>query len=768
MAFSTSPDNLAVEYRYFVYDLLSDTLLAELPLQSVSYSRSLVEAGTFSGDVSVIPETANLDLYNNTLPGKRALYVLRNGVCIWGGIIWGRTYSLIDKVLSITAAEFPSYFAHRVVWKTWNSAYEASASTTSGVATVQLVGGQYDFQVGEAVWLDWGLDYAKYTGYFVVSTVALTEDGKSRITLPANYVDASGSTKIMPDLRMTTDNPITVETRQDTYQYAKDLLTELNTDLFDFDFANDEIRPGIDLFNDVASVSRDSNVATITLANRHELVAGQKVVVTDIQADVAFNASEAIVTEVITDYKFKYSNTGSDIADTAEVPFQYGVASFSRADNVATYNTSVVHGLTFGDVIFIENVSETFDGYFTVYEVPSNTSFKAVMYGDDIALSYTTPAQIAAVTNAIESSGTIIFTANNSFIPGVTVEISGVSPITYNGLYIVASATSTTFTVDGTADGAYSAGGSAETEPAYVTRKAAVTYGTFGEYTTKGDIGLDFTATDITSSDLASNAVVRGFQLRTVADVLDEYSTKTNGFEYRVDCEYDTASDTFKKHFKFLPLVPQALTTWLSEQESGFTGAIPASAYGADKFIFEYPGNILEADMEENAEDAATRVFVQGKDQYLSADASLPYSGAGNHLLLNDGWPILDIVSDIDSDDETVIYKHAARLLEESIPPISTFSISVNGSVYPKLGDYNPGDWCTVKLNDDFVSMRAASNLEQDYGTDDGALVRKIIAFDVTVPDAPSFPEQVKLELIIEPSVPISGVQIIDGKAFAG
>jgi len=122
----------------------------------------------------------------------------------------------------------------------------------------------------------------------------------------------------------------------------------------------------------------------------------------------------------------------------------------------------------------------------------------------------------------------------------------------------------------------------------------------------------------------------------------------------------------------------------------------------------------------------------------------------------------------LDAAEETVLWKQASRLLEESVPPISTFTISVNGSAFPKLGSYKPGDWCSVKLNDDFVSLRADSYLEQDYGSDSGVLVRKIISYTVSVPDTPSYPEEVGLELVTEPSIPISGVTIIDGKPFNG
>lgn len=769
MAVLTAPDNQFVDYRYFVCDLKTNELLAEVPFRGVSYSRSLNEAGTFTGDIAVTEDTLNLDLYTTTLPGKTALYVVRNGICVWGGIVWSRTYSLIDKVLSVSASEFTSYFSHRVIWKTWNSQYEATAVIASGTATITLVGGQYDFQVGESVWIDWGVEYAKYTGYFVVASTSLTIDDRSIITVEATYVDATGSEKVMPNMTLGTDTPITVEARQDTYEYVKDLLEELTTDLFDFDFANDEIRPGVDLFNEIASVSRQNNLATLTLTKSHDLTVGQKIIVTDVESSSGFNASEAIVLSLPSSNTLTYSNTGANVFPALEeTSYKYNIISFSRTNNIATYVTSTAHDLSQGQIVYIDNVSETFDGYFTVYDVPNSTSFRAVMFGDNIVSSATAPAQIVNISNAVVGAGTITFTANNSFIANMSVEVSNVIPNDFNGYYIVSSRTATTFTVGGYSANTYSSGGTAKSEPPVATRRAAVTYGTFGELTTSGDIGLDFSATNVISDNLESNPVIRGFELKTVAEILEDYSTKPGGFEYRVDCTYDQATDTFKKQFKFLPLVPAALTSWLAGQIDGYSGPIPASAYGAENLIFEYPGNILEANMEETAEDAGTRFFVQGKDPNLSSDASQPYSGATNHILLNDGWPILDVVDDMDSEDETVLYKQAARLLEESVPPISTFTISINGSMRPSVGSFNPGDWCTVKLNDQFVTLRAASNLEQDYGTDSGALVRKILSFSITVPDTPSFPEQVDLELIIEPSIPISGVQIINGKPFLG
>lgn len=704
MAIRTQGVDGSIDYRYFVCDLQTNELLAEIPFKSVSYTRSLVDPGSFNGDIAVTEDTYNLSLYENTLPAKTALYIVRDGICVWGGIIWGRQYSLVDKVLSVSAAEFSSYLTKRVVWKTWNSSYEATAEVSSGTMTVTLTGGQYGFTVGELVYLYWASGYTIYNGYFEVLTTSLTEDDRSIFTVDATYseivgLEATGNQKTIPDQTFGEDNPITVETRQDNYQFAQDLMRELNTDLFDFDFANDLIKPGIDRFNEISTVARSSNVATIVTTKRHELVAGQKVSISDVQTDSDFDDIEAVVASVPDEYTFTYVNAGSNVTTTNQAPTEKVVYSFKRSGNVSTFDTTTAHGFGEGDIVYFRDVSQSFDGYGTVYGTPvSATQFQVVQIGSDIGTSYTDT-----------TSGT---------------------------------------------------------NPPQVIRRPAVTSYTYGEHTTLGDIGFDFSRNAAFSSNLQANPVIRGFELKTVADVLEEYSTKPNGFEYRIDCEYDATNSTFRKYFTFLPVVPASLTDYIAAQPSGFSGAIPASAYGADQMIFEYPGNVLEAQFEENAEDSATRFFVQGKDSRLNSDASQPYSAASNHKLLRQGWPILDAVDDLDSDDETVLYSQASRLLEESVPPISTFTISVNGSANPKLGTYNPGDWCSVKLNDDFVSLRADSYLEQDYGSDSGVLVRKIISYTVSIPDTPSYPEEVSLELVTEPSIPISGITIVDGKVL--
>jgi hypothetical protein len=74
------------------------------------------------------------------------------------------------------------------------------------------------------------------------------------------------------------------------------------------------------------------------------------------------------------------------------------------------------------------------------------------------------------------------------------------------------------------------------------------------------------------------------------------------------------------------------------------------------------------------------------------------------------------------------------------------FSVTINGSLNPVVGTYYPGDWCSLIINDPFVLAR----LESDQEPRKDIIVRKINSFKVSVPDGPSFPETVDVELITD------------------
>jgi hypothetical protein len=678
---------LAVDYRYFVVDLMSNELLAEIPFTGVSYSRSLREAGTFSGSIAVTEATANLSLYENTLPGKTALYVVRNNICVWGGIIWTRSYDIVGKSLSVDASEFSSYFYKRVIWKTWVNAYQASIVVSGPIVNVTLDFAEASsIAAGRPVYIDWSQDHSAYTGYYTpLSSPApgLTEDGRTTFSVANGYVAGNGEAKTIPNMIL--KGIATVEVNQDTYDYARQLFVELETDLFDFDFPNDAIRPGINVFNTIDTYSRSGNIAFITLNQPHQLIPGQRISVTD--ADNGFDDLEATVLTAPTPLTLSYANTGPNVATTSASDSVGLINFFQRNQSIVTVTTFNPHGFKKDDIVYIDGLNASVDGYHRVLVADvedTGTYFQIASVGSDLGISF----------------------AGNS---GATATVS-----------------------------------------------PAVNYSTWGEFTQNGDLDMGYSS-QLPSQKLQQAEPVRGFELKSVGEILEEYSNVANGFEYRIDCAYNVATNSFTRTFVFLPLFPNSLKEYIDSLPGGILPPgefAPVSAYGADEYVFEYPGNILNATLEENAQDAATRFWVQGSDETLSSDASQPYSGAADVDLLNRGWPLLEEVEKIDKvAEESTLYERAKRFLAESRPPISNFTISVNGSLTPIVASYKPGDWCSVIINDDFVKLRLTSYIELKDGTGREVLLRKIDAYSVSVPDNPTFPEQVDLQLVTEAEV---------------
>ena len=107
------------QYRYLLADLLTNSVIAELPLTGVNFTQQLNSIGTFTGHLLLSGvNSTTMNVINSTIPSRTAIYVDRDGALIWGGIIWQRTYSSQEQKLSITAREFESYFEKRVITTT--------------------------------------------------------------------------------------------------------------------------------------------------------------------------------------------------------------------------------------------------------------------------------------------------------------------------------------------------------------------------------------------------------------------------------------------------------------------------------------------------------------------------------------------------------------------------------------------------------------------------------------------------------------------------
>lgn len=790
------------EYRYYTADLLTNNVIAEIPFTGVSYERALSRAGSFSGEIPMIEATAPLNLYESTMPGKTALYVLRNGVCVWGGIIWSRSYNPSNKTLQIDGQEFISYLYHRAVWQTlyygsesvFCSRYEANGSAATVFTNVA-----HGFIAGDKVKI-LNLNPSLNGIHTIVSTPSV-----------ASFTFAVSAT-----LAASNSSTGTARTVVDSYDVARDILGWLADDFGDNQFINDEIRPANEAEYVITNKARTNNIATLTTSLPHDFIEGQLLEIIDVDAGLD---DFITILEIPTSTTFTYSKTGSNIASTATSALAtYNVTSKSTVttsltvtnkvatNNVVTLTTSAAHYLQVDDEVSISNVDTNLNGTYTVTSVPTSTTFTYAKTVTNIASA--APTVVAGLTpTASYKSAVLVTSTSHGLSEGKSVVVE-INDVDYDGTHTVSKIdNSTTFrynlfsTLNRAAEAVF--GG-------VVKWGARAVAGTYGSFSANSDVDISSTGSVSGKYIGTTQQVFRGSDLRYFGEILEDFAKDLNGFEYRIDCDF--IDDEFTRTFRFVPFFDPptkvavinkllssniaTLTTASahgleigeevvvsdvgnyfdgtqrvvstptpttftfqsynlnvpSTASSGFIGVVhPISYLGADQYVFEYPGNILDFKIDESAEDSATRMWVGGNNDGLDGDASNPYAAASATDLLGAGWPVLDQIeekkdSQTTAFGESALYDYAEEFLAEARPPELTFTMSVNGSLSPLVGDYLPGDWCSIIIDDEFVRLRLGDDLEPRGDI----IVRKIVGYKVSVPDVPTFPEKVDLELISE------------------
>lgn len=725
-------DTTAALYRYFTTDLLTNTVLAEIPFKNVSFERSIKAAGSFSGTIPVIPETASMNLYDSTMPGKTGLYIVRDQECIWGGIIWSRSYEVLDYTLTVNASEFTSYFFKRNIWKTWSHDFGANIVVAGGTLTATLQNLTYDFPVGSKVKIEFfTTNMFQYNGYYTVATSnGVDEFTVTGVSIPAGtYLDA------------------TIYARVDTYDYVRQLVDEVLVDFSGTTFPNTEIEPASTESITISNKALSANVATIVTSTDHGIIPTQTISIYNV--DSTFNGVHDVIATPAAN-TFTFALTSANVASTATTTNSKSITSKNITNFVGTLTTSTSHGFTVGDTVVISGVdgaAKTVSNKQLTSNVATLTTSTA--HGGNVG-DVVTVSGVDATFNGvyyiddIPNATTFTYEKTALDVPstavvGGTVSIAVPIPVFDGPHMIIETPTVTTFTVS-----------LSDTDMPTTTVTSAtasvtptVDVGTYGPFPGNSDIDISYSTEAYSGKDIP-NTNYRGFELRSVGEELDEYSDTVDGFEYRIDChlEYVGNIPVFTREFVLIPI------DFPNPPAEGEVS--PLSRFGADQLVFEYPGSIISVTMEENAEDSATRFFVVGNIPDLGEDASQPYAVASNTDLLQQGWPLIDQEETRnETGDEDSLYAHAQRYLTESRPPISDINVKVNGSLSPKIGEYVPGDWCAIVINDEFVRMRLASDLEPR----DTVLVRKIDGYKVRVPDSPSFGEEVELVLVTEAEV---------------
>jgi hypothetical protein len=677
-------DYQSVEYRYFLTDLLTNNIIAEVPFNGVSFQRTNRRAGTFSGSIPFIEQTKSLNLYESTMPGKTGLYITRNGVCVWGGIIWRRSYSSDSKQLQVEGAEFMSYFYHRNVWQTliygtdYVTMLSYQASNGTATITTQLPHGYAQGEVVEILGVGPALNGFREIKSILSATVYTVEVTSGDIPLTSL---TSGVCRIAID----------------TYEFARDLMARTANDLAGVSFVNDAYKPARQREASVIFKERKDSRVTIKTAEPHRVIVGQEISL--VQVDSLLDGAHEVIA-VPDDTTVVFELNGPDIPRTNLSGIRTLNVTVKQAfAGLGTITTDVPHGATTGQTIVVNDVDSFFTG-----------RLDNVFNGEFEVIFINSPNQLGFLVDSILD------------IPNTPVS-----------------------------------GGT-------VTLGSRFVYGDFGSFSANSDIDIILGVEEDgeKSGFYQDTQFIFGYENRTVGEVLEKMSTNIGGFEYRIDCDYNFETASFERYFRLLKIDDKITTSngfelisnLLTEEElAALDEPYPRSIeyLKANQVVFEYPGNIDNFSVEESAEEAATRFFVVGNDEEIGTDAFQPYAAASSAEFLSggvgDAWPLLDQVETLSEiSDQEELYNYALDYLFESLPPISEFKISVNGSLDPQVGSYNPGDWCSIILNDEYAREAALSSREPRKDI----LLRKINSYKVSVPDSPHLPEKVELELITD------------------
>lgn len=168
-----------------------------------------------------------------------------------------------------------------------------------------------------------------------------------------------------------------------------------------------------------------SNIATLTTSAPHGFLVGEEVTVTGVDS-INFDGTYTISSVSSDGLRFSYPKNRTDSKD---------VISAELTSLVASITTSGDHGFSVGEQVNISNVSEGYDGSFTVSEIVSNTVFSYIRNRS---------TKKSVVSKAIANNvATLTTSSPHGVSPGEKVVVSAVDS-TFNGEYVVTSTPSTT------------------------------------------------------------------------------------------------------------------------------------------------------------------------------------------------------------------------------------------------------------------------------------------------------------------------------------
>ena len=322
----------------------ANPIISELPFTGVNFTKQLNSIGTFQGHLLLSGVNANdLNVYNGTIPGKTALYVLHNGDIVWAGIIWNREYDSASQIMNITGQEMLSYFQRRRITLFTSSSYysanisgngpglnyssvdpcaiardliiQAQAAThgklgitttahTSGLSTTKIYY-NYEFKSVYQAIKDLAQNYFDFKIYSYVSGGQIVNDFEMGTPLGNTY---SSSSRIAPVF----DFPGNIV----SYRYPEDAQTAANT-LYGLGYGANTTKltaTAIDgskvVPKTITNVSGNGTLVTYTVSGTNYFSAGQIIQVTGVTPS-QYNLTGKVVSSTSSQFTISSTATGT-------------------------------------------------------------------------------------------------------------------------------------------------------------------------------------------------------------------------------------------------------------------------------------------------------------------------------------------------------------------------------------------------------------------------------------------------------------------------
>ena len=150
----------------------------------------------------------------------------------------------------------------------------------------------------------------------------------------------------------------------------------------------------------VVNKSLTSNVATLETEVAHGFLAGDSVVVANI--DATFNGTYTVTT-VPNTTSFTYDKTATNVP-TARIGDQtFSINTKTLVSNIATLTTTATHPYLVGETVVVTNVDSTFNGTYTITAVTTNT-FSYAKTNANVPSAAVSPTGTALVNQSVSSA----------------------------------------------------------------------------------------------------------------------------------------------------------------------------------------------------------------------------------------------------------------------------------------------------------------------------------------------------------------------------